>query len=258
MQYCTKAVPFELKSAEPDGSQFTGYAACYNSVDAYRHILEPGCLKDSLHDFLHKDGFIGGMNHNHSQPIGKPIDVKEDANGLIITGSVVDTNHGKDVKILLKEGVVRKLSIGFYINAWERLEDADAVDNYWQSKGYTPSAQDKAMVQYGALLVKKGTLKETSPVMIPANGGADIFGVKADDPMTALSQLEQISTTLKMLAQSPAGKDLWKMASPLLEEVRVTLVSLAADPDQPARELQLMHLKAMGQNARLQKLLVGV
>lgn len=260
-----RVVPFEIKSSEPDGSSFTGYAACYNNVDAYRHILAPGCFNDSLSDFIHNDGFIGGMNHNWDEPVGRPTDVKEDANGLMVTGSVVETAHGKDVRILLSQGIVRKLSIGFMIKGHEYLEDADAVKEYWKSNSYKPSAQDEAMSKYGALLVTKGVLKEASPVMFPANDRADIIGVKSEDPdLLGIEVLQKLCNQVRFLTADPKSVEyIQALGGPLMKDLLEALSPFANPPREDPSELgsleKVKYLKAAHEQvARFQALLAGV
>lgn len=42
-----------------------------------------------------------------------PIELREDANGLYLSAKVSDTSMGKDIKVLLKDGVLNELSIGY-------------------------------------------------------------------------------------------------------------------------------------------------
>lgn len=45
--------------------------------------------------------------------LGSPIELREDANGLYLSAKVSDTSMGKDIKVLLKDGVLNELSIGY-------------------------------------------------------------------------------------------------------------------------------------------------
>lgn len=189
-------VPFELKNASGDGSTFEGWAACFNNVDGYGDIIAPGAFNDGLKSFLN-DGFIGGMNHDWDQPIGRPTSAEEQEKGLYVAGEISDTSHGKDCKILLKDGVIKKLSIGFRTTGREYLEDADKVNAYWMKAGYTPSAEDIASAQHGARLLTKIRLYEFSPVTVPANNRADITQVKSD--LGSLNFAEQTNRVLGYL-----------------------------------------------------------
>ena len=46
-------------------------------------------------------------------PIGRPLELREDSNGLFIKAKISDTSMGRDIKVLLKDGVLNELSIGY-------------------------------------------------------------------------------------------------------------------------------------------------
>lgn len=175
-----KILPFELKSASGDGSEFAGYANCFNNVDAAQEIVAPGAFKDTLEEFM-ATGFIGGLNHQWDSPIGRPVSAKEDATGLFVEGKISPTMHGKDCMVLLKDNVIKKMSIGYRVLGDEVLADAKEVEDYWKDVGYKPSAKDIAASQYGVRLLTKLRLMEFSPVTVPANDMADITRVKRYD-----------------------------------------------------------------------------
>lgn len=45
--------------------------------------------------------------------LGKPLELREDEKGLFIRGKISDTQSGRDVQTLLKDGVLNELSIGY-------------------------------------------------------------------------------------------------------------------------------------------------
>jgi HK97 family phage prohead protease len=181
-----KTVPFELKSANETGSQFAGYANCFNNIDAAQEIVAPGAFKDTLTEFM-ASGFIGGLNHNWDSPIGKPMSCKEDTKGLFVEGKISPTEHGKDCMVLLKDRVIQKMSIGYRVLGDMMLEDEDAVKAFWKDQGYTPTVADMAACQYGCRVLTKLHLFEFSPVTVPANDMADITRVKREDKRFDLS-----------------------------------------------------------------------
>lgn len=176
-----KILPFEMKATEGDGSEFEGIASGFNNVDSYGDIICPGAFKDTLPQFL-SDGFIGGLNHDWDNPIGKPTKAKETALGLEVGAKISDTTAGRDVKILLKDGVIKKLSIGFMTLMRTWLDTAEEVMAYWESVGYTPSLEDTMNAAYGVRLLQKVRLFEFSPVTVPANSLCDITNIKSGSP----------------------------------------------------------------------------
>lgn len=175
-----KIIPFEVKAAG-DGSAGEGIGNAFHTLDSYNEIVAPGAFIDTIPQFL-DIGFIGGLNHNWNEPIGKPVEAGEVKAGLRVAWQLSDTSHGRDVMTLLKDKVVKKLSIGFRTMGYEDLPDEESVYAYWQKHAYSPDAEDKARAARGARLLTKVHLYEVSPVTVPANRMSDITKVKAYDP----------------------------------------------------------------------------
>lgn len=179
-----KTVRFEVKATGNDGSTGEGIGNAFFQVDTYGDIMAPGAFVLDLPAFK-ESGFIGGINHDWSNPIGKPTDAKEVQEGLWLSWTLSDTAHGKDVKVLLKDGVIRKLSIGYKTLQSEYLESMEAVNAFWSGNNYAPTQRDteraaKEMAWGGVRLLKRVELFEVSPVTRPANDGSVITGVKTD------------------------------------------------------------------------------
>lgn len=187
-----KIIPFEVKSTSGDGSTGEGYGNTFHAIDEAQEIVAPNAFDDTLSDFL-KNGFIGGLNHDWSQPIGKPTKASVDAKGLLVGWNISDTAHGRDVKTLLKDGVITKLSIGYRVLGEEYLEDGEKVAAYWKQNGYTPDTTDTAKAARGARVLTKLHLFEVSPVTVPANRHSDITTVKSFDSskIARLSDFEE-------------------------------------------------------------------
>ncbi|HXS24489.1 MAG TPA: HK97 family phage prohead protease [Gemmatimonadales bacterium] len=175
-----------------DGSEFSGYAAVFNNVDSYGDVIVPGAFKRTLDDFM----LNGQICFNHGEVIGKPLDAKEDQKGLFIRGKISDTAKGRDCKTLIKDKVMRKMSIG-YRAVQAKSAVPDDVRKYWQEVGYQPTEQDAFNLidnKYGLTFLHEIKLYEASPVAFPANTEADITGSKG---MLKLSELAQLVKELK-------------------------------------------------------------
>ena len=102
--------------------EFSGYAAVFGNVDSGGDVIEKGAFaKTIVEDFnrikilaLHNDCWL---------PVGRPIELREDDRGLFIKGKISDTSMGRDIRTLLKDGVLSELSIGY-----------DAIDFDYDSK----------------------------------------------------------------------------------------------------------------------------
>jgi HK97 family phage prohead protease len=263
-----KTVAFELKAVGDDGGWFEGYAAVFNNIDWWGDIIAPGAFQDTLPQFL-KEGFVGGLNHGWSDPIGKPLEASEDQRGLFVKGSIEETAHGKDCRVLIKEGVVKKMSIGFLAKDRSYLETAEEVEKYWQSVGYTPSEEDRALSKCGARLLTKVRLYEFSPVTLPANGRADITDAKSGpDGLPALHEhslqvIEDLEGLVKRLSgtaqkRSGEGKTLAPQHVISLKRAQDAITQLLAVPDEAlAPRVSDLKRAAIKQVATLQELLIG-
>lgn len=117
-----KSFSFELESADESTGEFSGYAAVFGNRDSGNDIIEKGAFaKTIVEDFnrikilaLHNDCWL---------PVGRPIELREDDRGLFIKGKISDTSMGRDIRTLLKDGVLSGLSIGY-----------DAIDFDYDSK----------------------------------------------------------------------------------------------------------------------------
>lgn len=167
--------------ADNDTMEFEGIANGFHTIDCYGCIMARGAFKQDLPLFL-QDGFIGGINHDWNKPIGKPLAAAEVAEGLSTRARLSDTDAGREVHTLLKDNVIKRLSIGFQVLDYEYLEDEKAVAKYWEQSEYTPSTEDHKSSKYGALLMKRVRLFEYSPVMYPGNALTGISEVRAAPP----------------------------------------------------------------------------
>lgn len=106
-----KSFKFELKEANEEG-EFSGYAAVFGNKDDGDDIIEKGAFaRTILEDFSRIK--ILSQHRGHDLPIGKPLELKEDDHGLYIRGKISDTQTGRDIRTLLKDGVLTEMSIGY-------------------------------------------------------------------------------------------------------------------------------------------------
>jgi HK97 family phage prohead protease len=190
-----KALPFSLESGEGEaaktGAEFRGYASSFHNIDDsfWGDIIQPGAFKADLPDFL-EDGLVM-WQHDWEEPIGKPVEATEDAKGLFIHATVSDTARGKDARILIRDNIVRKLSIGFKVMGRDWLEDEDQVKAYWSKWNYTATDDDRSKARFGARLLTRIKLYEISPVSVPANRNAAITEVTKGGTWGAMTLREK-------------------------------------------------------------------
>jgi len=147
-----KTFNFEVKGIDEEEGTFYGYAATFSDTpDVYGDIIDKGAFKETLR--TDKDQIVCLFNHSTMEPIGKPTEMSEDDNGLLVKCKLtLGVQRAKEVLALMKDGVIKKMSIGY-----------DTM---------------KETPQNGIRHLQKIKLWDISPVVFAANREAVITGVK--------------------------------------------------------------------------------
>ena len=106
-----KSFKFELTSADDTG-EFSGYAAVFGNVDDGMDVIEKGAFTKTIKEDFDRIKILALHNDNWL-PVGKPIELREDNKGLFIKGKISNTAMGRDIRTLLKDGVLNEMSIGY-------------------------------------------------------------------------------------------------------------------------------------------------
>jgi uncharacterized protein len=144
-----KSFNFEVKASADN--TFEGYASVFDNVDSYRDVVEKGAFNKTIQESKRVKIL---WQHDPMFPIGKPLAMSEDSKGLHVKGKISETDLGKNALILMKDGVIDELSIGF-----------NTVKDEWDKKG-------------NVRRIKEVKLWEFSLVTFAANEAATITGVK--------------------------------------------------------------------------------
>lgn len=146
-----KSIPFEVKEIvdiSGGGWEIAGYASTFGGEpDAHGDVIVQGAFAESIAKRWPK------LLFEHSTPIGKTLEIREDDTGLFGRWTIVDTQAGTDAYKLAKAGVLDSMSIGYWVEQYEYRND-------------------------GVRLLQKIDLPEVSVVAIPANRNAVITDVK--------------------------------------------------------------------------------
>lgn len=145
---------YSIKDTEIDLDErtFAGYASTFE--------------EDQVGDIIHQGAFIKSITEafpagrvkvlwQHSEPLGMPMEMREDSFGLFVKGKVSRTRLGDEALELMRDGVVDRMSIGFMIPQGKSDFDEE-----------------------GRRHIREVKLMEFSPVTFPANEAAIITGVK--------------------------------------------------------------------------------
>jgi hypothetical protein len=111
--------PFEIREFNMEEGTFTGYASCYGNIDCYGSVFEKGAWKKTIKENRSRIKIL--WQHNTEEPIGLPVTMESDGNGLLVSGRISETTRGKDSLILLRDKVISDLSVGFdtIIDTWK-------------------------------------------------------------------------------------------------------------------------------------------
>lgn len=107
-----KTLKFELEDFDEEQGIFSGYAAVFGNVDTGGDVIEPGAFTKTIAEGWERVKILA-LHNDYDLPIGKPLELREDAHGLYIKGKISDTAMGKDVKTLLRDKVLNEMSIGY-------------------------------------------------------------------------------------------------------------------------------------------------
>lgn len=157
----TKSFKFDLKTIDEQGL-FEGYAAVFGNKDRTGDVIEPGAFTKTIQENP-KIPIL--WQHNPAEPVGLCVAAVEDGKGLRVKGQLnLETSKGREAYALMKQGVLRGLSIGY-----------DTVKEAWDG---------------ATRRLKEIRLWEWSLVTFPANPLAQVESIKAVVPYQDLPLAE--------------------------------------------------------------------
>ncbi len=89
----------------------SGYAATFDRADSQADLIRPGAFRDTLARRGARVPLL--WQHQISEPIGRLIDLHEDARGLWFTAELSPSRRATDADALIRTGALRECSIGF-------------------------------------------------------------------------------------------------------------------------------------------------
>jgi hypothetical protein len=106
-----KTISTQIK-AESEKNIVSGYGSIFGNVDSHNDIVMKGAFAKTLKERKSKIKML--WQHDLKEPIGKMLDMYEDEKGLFFQAKVSDTDMGKKAMILMRDGVIDELSIGYH------------------------------------------------------------------------------------------------------------------------------------------------
>ena len=142
----------QIKSLDEAG-RFAGYASVFHVVDHQSDMVVPGAFGEAMRKPASAVKLL--WQHQWQEPIGRIDRLFEDSTGLYIEAQLLlDVARAKEAYVLMKEGVLNGLSIGYRADRFRT--DADS----------------------GVRILREVTLYEISLVTMPANPQARVSLIK--------------------------------------------------------------------------------
>jgi uncharacterized protein len=117
-----------FKDADSKKGIVTGYFSKFDNVDGDGDIIRKGAFKKTITEQGPNSAqprIKHLMNHNVSQPLGKIMDLKEDASGLAYESQIGTHSLGQDFIKMVESGLITEHSIGFRTIKKNQLQDYD-------------------------------------------------------------------------------------------------------------------------------------
>ena len=208
MSHQYKQMQFKMGEYNEEEGIFSGYGAVFENIDSGGDIIEPGAFTKTLAEGWERVKILA-LHNDCWLPIGRPLELREDTNGLFLSARVSDTSMGKDIKILLKDGVLNELSIGY-----------DPVVFDYDSNGIRHLREVK--------------LWEVSIVTWAMNPEATITGYKSmQESMVLVKALET-----ELLEEIKAGRKISKSRLKSLQDVSKSMKTAARTIDAVIKEAE--------------------
>lgn len=189
----------EHKADESGNLIITGYGAIFGNVDSYKDIISAGAFAETLAEKRDRIAFC--YQHDIWNPIGKIMDIKEDATGLWL--KVMLSAAEDDIQTKVKEGILKEMSIGYrVVDSSEEVRNGDPVR-----------------------ILKKINLYEISLVTIAANPLAVITGMKSEERQNLLEK--EFDRVLAIVRNENINFEILKLKSLVL--------SIAPDTQNPPK-----------------------
>ncbi|HEY3363948.1 MAG TPA: HK97 family phage prohead protease [Symbiobacteriaceae bacterium] len=221
----------EVRDVDAKQGIFSGYFSNFGSVDSYDTIFNAGCFAKTMAEWgptsAHPRIKCAYQHDPYSALLGKPLVLEERSFGAYHETKVTPTTYGKDVLLLIEDGVLNEQSFAF-----ESLKDIPAARSPDGKRHLT----EVRLYEYG-------------PVTWGANENTPITDVRAADVMQRMQRLDKhlrngdlSDPTLAALMRSTL--DIWTKAGP---------IATAPEPRREVIQVQERSSKAESAEAKTSK-----
>ena len=203
-----KAFKFNLESVG-EGGEFSGYAAVFGNVDSGGDVIEKGAFAKTISEDFDRIKILS-QHQDFELPIGKPLELREDDKGLFIRAKISDTQKGRDIQTLLKDGVLNELSIGY-----------DAIDFYYDGDTQVRHLKELRLWEVSIVTWGMNELAQINEV----KSLVESLRLEAKSGKLSRSKLESLKPFIAMI------RELADILSPFLETHEQNEDSSSVNPD---------------------------
>lgn len=213
-----KRLQFKAENVTDQGI-FTGHASVFGVVDLDNDVVEPGAFAESIATGTAAAGvLIFGQHDDRKEPLGRSLELREDAVGLFVKGQISDTAMGRDYRQLIKDGVLDQMSIGYVAQEYDvdtnNVRHLRKVDLLEISIVNYPANTEAKIESYKGGHTQMKTAKEQTPATkeVKEETGAEGQAVTMTE--------EQLAQLLEQAAESGATKALKAAADAADDETK--------------------------------------
>jgi HK97 family phage prohead protease len=200
---------FEIRE-EGDGMTFVGYAAKFDqpseNLGGFVEYVERGAFSRSLKS---RNDVMLLWNHDAGQPLASTrsgtMKLTEDDIGLRVEARLPQTTLGKDLAILLRDGIVGKMSFGFNV-----------IKDSWNSEGNERRLKSVRLFEVSAVVwpaytqtsaAVRGLDKVALRASVDADELADVMLKIEEGADLTPDQAELMKSVVERLAPAPAPEE---------------------------------------------------
>lgn len=193
----------QIRAKDDAGRSFTGIGVPYGETIALwgmRERFEAGSVE------LDRDGVPTIVLYRHDEPIGRITAGRDTEAGFEIDGQLSDTERGREVATLLRDGVISRLSIGFRPEEY-RIEVEDDTETIVHTKVRALEFSLVPFPAYSSATVTKVRTAPTDPTTEgdPAMSTTTLTRADLDPIEESLQDLErQIAAGLDSRSAGPS------------------------------------------------------
>lgn len=161
-------------------AQITGYAVEWGNRNSHGEAFMPGVFDADMATRTSAKPLV--MKLEHDDAVGKWDSFVGDATGYLLDGHLVDTSDGRDADVLVREGVLTGMSVGYWPVREEYVRAGTPVP------AVLPNGKRVSYVwDVDTCVIHEALLREVSLVSCPSDDEARVTKVRTADEVGALA-----------------------------------------------------------------------